>query len=87
MRAKCYQEHTVSKPREVCEEIVKPKFHAKKFTSDRNKLTAHQEFKKPDTRTTTHRDADTERVTRTDDGRPSFILSKRKKYKPGALFL
>ena len=83
MRAKRYQEKTASKPREVCEEIAKPESRAKKFVSDRNERTARPEFKKPDTRPTTRRDAAKERVARTDDGRPNFIPGKREKYKPG----
>jgi superfamily II DNA/RNA helicase len=84
MRAKRYQEKTASKPREVREEVVKPESRAKKFVSDRIERTARLEFKKPDTRPTTRRDAAKERVARNDDGRPNFIPGKREKYKPGA---
>ena len=84
MRAKRYQEKKASKPREVREEIVKPESRAKKFVSDRNERTARPDFKKPDTRPTTRRDAAKESVARNDDGRPNFIPGKREKYKPGA---
>jgi superfamily II DNA/RNA helicase len=84
MRAKRYQENTASKPREVKEERIKQESRAKKFVSDRNERTTRPEFKKPDTRPTTRRDAAKERVARTEDGRPNFIPGKREKYKPGA---
>ena len=99
LRAQRYQEKTSSKPREACEESVKPESRAKKFVSARNERTARPEFKKsdtrpertarpefkkPDTRPTTRRDAAKERVARTEDGRPNFIPGKREKYKPGA---